>query len=240
VANLFAQVLERNGLGAKDRMAMYGLYSQYYGGCDFKRFSRDLQEKDFVILLRNASGKLCGFTTLVIIEFQYNGERRIALFSGDTVIHHDYWGTQILSLSWCRLAGFIKSQHPDTSLYWFLIVKGYRTYRYLPLFAKTFYPTRRSRTPQEIQAMMDLLASNKFGDAYIPNKGIIQFERSQGHLNDNWADIPDHVSSHPDVQFFLEKNPGYINGDELVCFTELTESNLRSYALRAFKEAVAS
>ena len=238
--NLFAQVLERNGLGTKDRIAMYELYSRYYGSCDFNRFSRDLLEKDFVILLRNLSGKLCGFTTLMVIKFEYDGVRRIALFSGDTIIHHDYWGTQVLSLSWCRLAGFIKSQHPGTPLYWFLIVKGYRTYRYLPLFAKTFYPTRRNRTPPDIQAMMDLLASRKFGDAYIRGKGIVQFESSQGHLNGTWADVPEHVSSHPEVLFFLERNPGYIKGDELVCFTELTESNRRSHALRAIKEAVAS
>jgi hypothetical protein len=240
VADLFAQVLERNGLSLKDRITMYGLYNQYYGGCDFNLFSQDLQEKDFVILLRNSSGKICGFTTLMIIEFRHNGVEKIALFSGDTIIHRDYWGSQALSLSWCRLAGIIKAQHPDTPLYWFLIVKGYRTYRYLPLFAKIFYPTWRSRTPQDIQEMMDLLATRKFGDAYIRSKGIIQFENSHGHLNGDWADIPDRVSAHPDVQFFLEKNPGYTNGDELVCLTELTENNLRSYALRAFKEAVAS
>lgn len=239
VANLFVQVVENNTLTIKDRQAMYELYRLYYDASDFNLFIQDLNEKDYAILLRNSSGSICGFSTLKLIKFEFNDVQRLALFSGDTIIHRDHWGTQKLSLSWCRLAGLIKSQHPDVPLYWFLIVKGYRTYRYLPLFSKLFYPTRRHETPPDIQSMMDYLATHKFGNAYIKEKGVIQFEQSHGHLSEKWADIPEHVTEHPDVQFFLEKNPGYSNGDELVCFTELTENNLRSHALRAFKEPVA-
>lgn len=238
--SLFAQVVERNMLVSNDKQAMYELYRQYYTAIEFTMFSQDIEEKDYVILMRNASGEICGFSTLMIIPFEYNNMPRLALFSGDTVIHREHWGTQTLSLAWCKLAGFIKLQHPNTPLYWFLIVKGYRTYRYLPLFARTFYPTWRHETPPDIQSMMDYLANLKFSDAYVKDEGIIRFEQSHGHLSGMWADIPEHVHDKPDVQYFLKKNPGYVRGDELVCLTELTENNLRSYALRAFKEAVAS
>lgn len=238
--SLFAQVVERNTLVDHDKQAMYNLYRQYYDASDFSMFSQDMDEKDYVILMRDHSGKLCGFSTLMLIRFEHDHIPRLALFSGDTVIHHEHWGTQTLSLAWCRLAGLIKSEHPDIPLYWFLIVKGYRTYRYLPLFAKRFYPTWRHETPPDVQSMMDHLANLKFSNHYIKDKGIIRFEQSRGHLSGQWADIPDHIRNKPDVQYFLEKNSGYINGDELVCFTELTDSNLRSHALRAFKESIAS
>ena len=238
--NLFAQVVARNRLTDDETEAMYALYSHYYGACDRKLFAQDLREKDTVIVLRNSAGQLCGFTTLLLIDFEIGGDPKRALFSGDTVIHHDYWGTQALSLAWCRMAGMIKSEHPQLPLYWFLIVKGYRTYRYLPLFARIFYPSWRHQTPADVQTMMDHLATHKFGAAYKREQGIVRFEHSRGHLAGEWADIPQHVSKHRDVRYFLDRNPGYARGDELVCFTELDESNLRSFALRAFREAMAS
>jgi hypothetical protein len=94
--------------------------------------------------------------------------------------------------------------------------------------------------PDDVQEMANHLASTKFGQAYKPERGVVSFASSRGHLAAKWADIPQRVADHPDVRFFLEKNPGYAHGDELVCLTELNERNLRSYALRAFKEAVAS
>ena len=238
--NLFARVVARNRLNDSETEAMYALYSRYYSACDSTLFARDLQEKDYVIVLRISAGRVCGFTTLLLIDFDLRGGRKRAIFSGDTVIHHEYWGTQALALAWCRMAGTIKSESPELPLYWFLIVKGYRTYRYLPLFARIFYPTWRRQTPADAQAIMDYLATQKFGDAYKRDLGIVRFERSLGHLAGEWADIPRHVAKHRDVRYFLDRNPGYAQGDELVCFTELDESNLRSFALRAFREAIAS
>jgi len=240
MANLHSRIVERESLSPPDIRAMYELYRQYYGASSYALFNADIGEKDQSILLHDHEQRLVGFSTLMLIEFEFESMSRRAIFSGDTIIHHDYWGTQALSLAWCRQAGVIKRQHPDIPLYWFLIVKGYRTYRYLPLFARTFYPTWRYDTPRDINVMMALLAENKFGDAYRPESGLIRFEQSKGHLKEGWADIPDHVINHRDVKYFLERNPGYYNGDELVCFTELSEANLRSHALRAFSEAVPS
>ena len=238
MANLHSRIVEREQLSPPDIRAMYELYRQYYGASSYTLFNADIWEKDQSILLHDNEQRLVGFSTLMLIEFVFENMSRRAIFSGDTIIHHDYWGTQALSLAWCRQAGVIKRQHPDIPLYWFLIVKGYRTYRYLPLFARKFYPTWRQDTPQDIRSMMALLAQQKFGSAYCPETGIIHFEQSKGHLKDDWADIPQHVLNHRDVKYFLDSNPDYHKGDELVCFTELSQTNLRSYALRAFNQAV--
>ena len=32
------------------------------------------------------------------------------------------------------------------------------------------------------------------------------------------------------VKFFISKNPGFINGEELVCVTEISVDNLKRYA----------
>jgi len=240
VENLFPQVISCDRLAETEMQVMFALYRSHYSACDKRQFFADLEEKDSVILLRNSNGTVCGFTSLLLIEFDFAGSPGRAIFSGDTVIHQDYWGTQALSLAWCRMAGMIKAQQPHLPLYWFLIVKGYRTYRYLPLFARDFYPSWRRQTPAATQALMDYLASQKFGVAYNPETGIVRFQDSRGQLSEELAAIPPHVVNNRDVRFFLERNPGYAQGDELVCLTELDENNLRSFALKGFRDSIAS
>jgi hypothetical protein len=38
------------------------------------------------------------------------------------------------------------------------------------------------------------------------------------------------------VRFFLTRNPGYREGDELVCLAELAAANMRSLAARGLRE----
>ena len=235
-----SQILPLDELEDSELQVMYKLFSEYYGACDFSLFQQDIKEKDYVLLLKDDNDQICGFSTLMVINFSIGGNNMRAIFSGDTIIHHKYWGSQALSIAWCQMAGKIKAEQPHTPLYWLLIVKGYRTYRYLPLFAKKFYPTWRSKTPNNIQKIIDHLATKKYGGDYDSKNGIIRFKQSRGHLKGKWADIPEHVNKHKDVEFFLKNNPGYASGSELVCLTELEENNLRSFALRAFTEASAT
>jgi hypothetical protein len=72
-----------------------------------------------------------------------------------------------------------------------------------------------------------------FGDAY--HKGILHFVESRGHLRESWAAIPEKDLRHEEVRFFLERNPGYKHGDELVCLCELTEDNLKPLSQRIFR-----
>jgi len=233
---LTSQIVTRKQLLIHDIRSMYDLYSRYYDACDMDSFEKDMKEKDYVILLTNPCGDIQGFSTLMVLDFVYEEQTMRAIYSGDTIIHHQHWGSQVLLKAWSRIAGSIKREKPDVRLFWFLIVKGYRTYRYLPVFTKNFYPSWRYETPVHIERIMNYLASFKFGNAYDSETGIIRFEESHGHLKGQWADVPERVSGHKDVAYFLHKNPGYVNGHELVCFTELDEANLKSFAYSAFCE----
>jgi len=158
---------------------MYRLFVHYYGGSSRSMFIEDLQGKDYCLLLENDHSRLCGFTTLAVSEHQVEGRRLRSLFSGDTIIHHEYWGSQVLPRAWCRLAGRIKSQAPDLPLYWFLIVKGHRTYRYLKLFSREYHPAPDRPVPATLRALMDFLARERFGECYDAESGVIRFTRSR-------------------------------------------------------------
>ncbi len=214
---------------------MYALFAAYYAETSYERFAADLVAKDYAIEL-TAGGSLCGFSTLVLLEFSASGASQRAIYSGDTIIDHRFWGEQALATAFCRFAGAVKAADPGTPLYWFLITKGHRTYRYLSAFSREYYPHPARPTPPFAAECIDVLARGRFGDAWKSDLGIVRFARSRGQLRTEWAEPHPSLAARPEVQFFLERNPGHASGDELCCLTELAGANLRSYARRAFLE----
>ena len=236
--SLYAETLTVDDISSTLRGKMYDLYSQYFEATDRDRFERDLSQKTHTLFLYGESFALRGFSTLALYPFSLKDSSCQVVFSGDTIIHHNYWGQQMLPMKWIELTGVFKSQQPDVPLYWFLIVKGYRTYRYLPLFAKQYFPNHREATPVLLQSILDQLARTRFGDCYDATRGVIHFGRSMGHLAPEWAQIPERVADRPDVRFFLQHNPGHLRGDELACITELSLDNLRRRACKYFENGL--
>ena len=218
---------------------MFELYSRYYDGADFNRFQKDLDAKNYAILLEDTSSALCGFSTLATLEIEADrGPTARAIYSGDTIVDDRYWGQHTLAFTWIRLAGRVAAQTPECALYWFLIVKGHRTYRYLNTFARRYYPHWRETTPQAEQWLIDRLAASRFGTCYEHESGLIRFPQPRDHLKPKWAGIDDVERRRPEVAFFLRRNPGYTRGDELVCLTELAAANLRPLARRLFEQGL--
>jgi hypothetical protein len=231
---LSARVIPRASVSDADAAAMYVLFERYYDSVSEAQFLADLSGKSHVIELRE-DGALRGFSTIALIDFTCGNMARRAIFSGDTIIDHRYWGEQVLPLVFCEFAGALHASAPDTPLYWFLISKGHRTYRYLKLFAREYYPCADAGTSPEMQACMDVLANARFGEHYDAARGVLRFPSSRGHLKPQWADVRESQRARAEVRFFLQRNPGYASGDELVCLTRLIPGNLRSYARRAFE-----
>ena len=230
---LTSEVLPAGGLTDAFVRELFTLFQRHYDCVDEDRFRHDLREKDAVILLRDRrSGEVRGFSTQQILR-QTVGNRTVrALFSGDTIIDRAYWGEQELVRGWCHFAGQTLADEPENPLYWFLISKGYRTYLYLPLFFHCYLPTRDGDTSPFEQQLLDALASAKFGSSYHPLTGTLRFHASQGQLKPGLADIPTGREDDPNVRFFLDRNPGYAHGDELVCLAEIAPGNMKSFARR--------
>jgi hypothetical protein len=235
VSRLTTRVRPRAELSDAEIHAMFALYECYYDGTSEAIFREDLSGKSHVLMLES-EGELRGFSTIAVIDFEFEGAANRAVFSGDTIIDQQFWGEQELVRAFCRFCGALKATAPQLPLFWLLISKGYRTYRYLEAFAHDYQP-HHSRTPtREARARLDTLARHKFGASFDAAAGLLRFPESRGHLKPRWAEVRDPLQQHPAVQFFLERNPRFYAGEELVCLTELVVDNLRSFAKRAFLE----
>ena len=219
---------------------MYDLLINHFDSVTAENFSSDLAEKDEVLLLEDDAGELRGFSTLKVWDEELDGELLQILFSGDTIVESAHWGSQALAFNWIRRAGQILADAPGRRLFWFLLVKGHRTYRYLPTFAITFYPDWRAPHQPALKRIADHLASRKFGPEYRLERGVVQFFRKRGQLAEEFAEPDPREAERSDVQFFMRRNPGYRDGDELVCVCELNERNLQPIARRVFLQGMKS
>ncbi len=154
-----------------------------------------------------------------------DGREIAAFFSGDTIIHRDYWGETILSRIWAQTVfaevDRLTVERPEALVYWFLICSGYKTWRFPPVFFREFYPNAASATPPHVQRILDALGRSKFGEEYLPGEGIVRF-RAATPLRPGVAEITDQRLHDPHVAFFAHANPGHHRGDELACLAELS------------------
>lgn len=229
---LLSAVHPRADLSPEQVDRMYELLASHFEGTDRAAFERDLAEKEWVVLLADPAGVLLGFSTLMAIETVVEGLPLRAFFSGDTIVHREHWGDPALAMVWGNFVLAEAARRPDLRTFWFLISKGFRTYRFLPLYFKRFFPRHDEAPPALEQAILDHLATLKFPGSYDALTGVIRFSGTKDRLRDDLADIPQGRLNDPHVRFFLERNPGYAEGDELACLAEIHPANLTAAAQR--------
>ena len=216
-----------------ERQLMFELMQQCYENIQWSKFEHDLDAKDYVILVYDPSDdRLVGFSTQVLLETFVDTCQIHALFSGDTVVQPAYWGDPALAHAWGQLALELIDQNPSRKLYWFLTSKGFRTYRYLPLFFRTYYPNIVSDTPLEVTTVINALGNLIGGQRYNETSQVIHSTPDKDFVRRSFSDPGARMTNDAHVRFFVERNPGFSQGDELCCIAPLSRENFTRAAFR--------
>jgi hypothetical protein len=193
---------------------MYELLAYYFARTTQAQFERDLAEKAWAILLvAPLDGHIKGFSPLM--RFQSTLD----------------WGEIVLPRLRAQHVFGMAEAAPDIAAYWFLICSGYKTYRFLSVFFRHFYPTCQGPTPPPLKRLLDNLGRQKFADEYDSRQRIVRFNQATP-LREGVAEIQARRLKDPHVAFFAAANPGHIRGDELACLARLTRANLTPAGLR--------
>jgi hypothetical protein len=224
-------VRPRDEIDARLRAEMVELFHRYFEGVQEARFDRDLDEKSAVVGLRDVRGRLAGFSTLLYYGAEIEGEPVRVIYSGDTIVDRSAWSQGALASAWIDSVLAIHEPARHQRLFWLLICSGYRTYRFLPVFFREYYPRHDRAVPTRTQEVMASLARERFGSHYKEAAGVVRFPGAPV-LTSRLRGIPPSRLTDPHVAFFARVNPGHERGDELVCLAEIAESNLTAAALR--------
>jgi len=230
-----ARIVPVAELADADREAMCVLHRHHYANVSPTLFAEDLAAKQWVIQLGAPSGRLLGFSTLRVDPFHYGGRDLHVVFSGDTVVCSEARSSSALAASFgVFFTHLLELGYAD--LHWLLICKGHRTYRFLPVFFREFFPRCFSPDPA-LGALRDAIADAHFGPVFDPRRGVLDLHGSRDRLLPANACVPPGHRRNPHVRFFLDANPGFVRGDELVCLAPLAPWNLRPAGRRVIARA---
>jgi hypothetical protein len=168
---------------------------------------------------------LVGFSTLLAYSTSFEGQSVNVIYSGDTIVAPEAWGSTALPRAWVAGVEALRATLPAGRCFWLLLTSGFRTYRFLPVFWREFFPRFDAPTPPATQRLLDQLAGDRFGAQFDARAGVVRFTRPQ-RLRAGLEHVPAGRANDPHVAFFITLNPGHANGDEFVCLTELCPGNL--------------
>ena len=221
-----AALIARDALSIAQRDEMFTLLSQHFEGVTRGQFERDLAEKNWVVEIRR-DGRLLGFSTLLVCEAQHDGSALTAIYSGDTIVAPEAWGSPALARAWIASVNHLRAASPGRPCHWLLLTSGFRTYRFLPVFWREFFPRHDAPAPPDTRRLLDHLARARYEEAYDAAAGIVRFPHPQ-----RLRTLPATRAKDKHVAFFLAQNPGHTHGDELACITEISEANLTAAGRR--------
>jgi hypothetical protein len=229
--SLQASIFRQSRLSTADRESMLELHARYFTNVRRERFLADLAEKDWVIRLSHLD-RIVGFSTQRLMTLRHEGRDRRVLFSGDTIVDRAFWREHELAGAFGHLILRLMREHGEDDLYWFLISKGYRTYRFLPVFFNRFWPGPAACGEADRPDLLPVAARARYGAAYDEARGVIAAAEDSDCLRPDLCDVRPSRRRDAYVQFFLDRNPGFVRGDELACLAELRRDNLNGHAWR--------
>lgn len=230
---LHGTIVDVDDLTAAECDGMYRLMDATFANVRRNVFDADLAAKQRVILVSEPdSRELVGFSTQVLLGPDDLGVPVRVLYSGDTVVERRHWGDAALAHVWGRYAHDLIKQYDDEPLYWLLTSKGFRTYRYLPMFFHEWHPRDGQRVPPHERHLIDLLGNHLAPQRYDAETQVIRGGGGKDFVRPGISDPDGRAASDEHVRFFLERNPHHRRGDELCCLAPLTLENFTRAALR--------
>ena len=217
---LKASIILVKELNLPAKCRMFNIYEKYYENANREKFQKDLMNKDKVILLRGQEdNSIQGFSTLKHISLVLGDGKKVrGIFSGDTIIEKAFWGDKSLNLAFSLYLFKEKYKKPFQPLYWFLISKGFKTYLLLANNFPVYYPHYKKPTPKKMEEVMHEFSLKNFPDAYRPQTKTLSFGNNCDFLKQAVAPIDKKLlNENEKVKFFLERNPNWEMGEELVC-----------------------
>jgi hypothetical protein len=211
---------------------MYKVFSQYYENTSWEVFLHDLSKKTGAFILRNPAGRVVGFSTVMTCKVKVAGRSVNGVFSGDTIIEREYWGSRALQLEFFKFLIAEKVRHPLEPIYWFLISKGFKTYLLLANNFFTYFPHHEGQDSY-LGDIVDAYCEHMFPAYYNRERRILDFGHDYSPLRGDVAEITDRMrADNPKIRFFEDRNPEWRRGTEMPCCGEIRWKDLLKFTLR--------
>lgn len=219
------QLIKKSELREQDITEMYQLMDSFYENINPKEFLRTLAEKDYVLLARNSYGAIKAFTTMQIFSVPGRKPKAQGIFMGDIISHQKFrWERNLI---WEALVRFEQIPSRYQERYVFLTCKDYWTYCAFQKSFTRYYPNENQDTPVYMKKLMNAFGEYYYHGEYEAASGIIKHRCFPRKIKESRIKMREGTMKEEENMFFLLRNPGFIDGDGLVCIAELSDRRQR-------------
>jgi hypothetical protein len=206
---------------------MFRLMLGYYENVNPFDFDLDLQRKDHVVVLRK-DRHICGFSTQAFWEKTIAEQKVGIVYSGDTIVDRNARVSFAMPVAFGQYLNTVYARAPERPLYWLLTSKGFRTFRAMSVFFSNYFPAEGRLLSDFENRLLEMLCAEKFPGRLDRNNWILKAPPESQTLKTG-ADLAEMSSrSHPDIERFVQLNPSYRCGDELICLARFEKTNVKA------------
>lgn len=220
------QLIRKTDLLEQDITEMYQLMDSFYDNINPKEFLRTLAKKDYVFLVRGPYGAIKAFTTMQLFTIPGSKPKAQGILVGDIITHQNFlWERNLI---WEALVRFERIPSKYMERYVFLTCEDYWTYQVFKDSFYRFYPSEEQDTPIYIKKIMNSFGEYYFNGEYEVVNGIIKHRCFPRKMKEDRRKMREDAMGKDALNeggnaYFLLRNPGYADGDGLVCIAELAE-----------------
>ena len=193
----------------------------------------ELRRRQSIAMFR-MNGALLGMAAIDIYPAKFRGRRLGIISTAHVLIRENWRGRNLIQKLGLRMFLRARLRYPLRPIYWFFDTFSYKSYLLLPRNFHTYWPRYDQPTPPARAALMDQLATQMYGPAWRPARGLA-VRSGQKRLRETAAPLVLRPDAGADLQFFAHVNPGHAEGDMLICLCPLTASNWLSLTRRSLQ-----
>lgn len=229
--NRYSLVQTIDELSEADRRKMFGIMQEHFAGLSEEKFNSDLDEKNWVVRVNDASGDIQGFSTLKLMEQEIDGELIYGFYSGDTVLSVEATGDPSWIAAWGDHVFSQAELLKPAKSYWVLLSSSFRTYTIISSCYKKFLPNPTEEFDPKLRRIMSNFIKQKFPYEYDEQKNLVSLKEPVSYKEKDMINL-NFNHKRANTSYFYQANPNYKNGDMLGCITEITPSNLTKVGVR--------
>ncbi|HYH94908.1 cyclic nucleotide-binding domain-containing protein [Hyalangium sp.] len=217
--------------------ALYAVHNQIFDGVERQSFAKYVVESKaehtWIQVHKSEAGEIVGYFAFHIFERQLGGVPT-AVFRAEAGSLRAYRGSNVNARFGLSLALRYLLKNPGRRAYYLGSLVHPSSYAVFARYCGEVWPRQGAQTPPELQSFMEELAA-EFGlekvDAARPLVRKVGWKTRETEAEREYWQHCDK----PAARFFIEANPGYVNGDGLVTVVPATAANILS-VIRALGE----
>jgi len=229
--SIVTRVTKTTQLTPRDWDDIWLLTSEFYD-VDREYAERELRRRQNIATFRIGDA-LIGMAVIDTCLTTFRGRHIVVFHTSHLLLREPWRGRNLVQKLGARTFLAARLRYPLRPIYWFYDALSYKSYLLLPRNFRTFWPRFDSPTPEPQAALINQLATQAFGPAWRPARGVV-VRSGLRRLRPTTAPLILDSDSEPALSFFARANPGHASGDTLVCLCPLTASNWLSLARKAF------